>query len=74
MKKITITVKEEDYFDPQKITITINNPVRNNWLYDTYYDLNGYNDPCYYCGNNPKNNPNASGFCNCSLPSKNITY
>ena len=31
-------------------------------------------DPCYNCGNNPKNNPNASGNCCCSLPSKNITY
>lgn len=31
-------------------------------------------DPCYNCGNNPKNNPYASGFCNCSLPSRNITY
>ena len=33
-----------------------------------------YIDPCYNCGNNPKNNPYASGFCNCSLPSRNITY
>lgn len=33
-----------------------------------------YVDPCYNCGNNPKNNPSASGFCNCSLPSRNITY
>ena len=31
-------------------------------------------DPCYNCGNNPKNNPNASGNCCCSLPSRNITY
>ena len=28
----------------------------------------GYYDPCEHCMNNPKNNPNASGFCNCSLP------
>lgn len=24
---------------------------------------------CEHCSNNPKNNPNASGFCDCSLPS-----
>lgn len=28
-----------------------------------------YNDPCYRCPNNTKNNPFASGFCFCSLPS-----
>ena len=33
-----------------------------------------YIDPCLNCGNNPKNNPNASGNCCCSLPSNNITY
>ena len=27
-----------------------------------------YNDPCAGCSNSPKNNPNASGFCCCSLP------
>lgn len=26
------------------------------------------NDPCANCNNNPINNPNASGFCNCVLP------
>ena len=31
-------------------------------------------DPRYNSGNNPKNNSYASGFCNCSLPSRNITY
>ena len=31
-------------------------------------------DPCYNCGNNPKNNLTASGNCCCSLPSRNITY
>lgn len=25
-------------------------------------------DPCENCPNNPKNNPNASGICNCALP------
>lgn len=24
--------------------------------------------PCTNCSNNPQNNPNASGFCNCILP------
>lgn len=24
--------------------------------------------PCDKCPNNKKNNPNASGICNCSLP------
>ena len=33
-----------------------------------------YIDHCLNCRNNPKNNPNASGNCCCSLPSKNITY
>ena len=30
--------------------------------------FNGYYDPCANCNNNPKNNPNASGFCCCALP------
>ena len=25
-------------------------------------------DPCEWCMNNPKNNPNASGICSCALP------
>lgn len=25
-------------------------------------------DPCEFCQNNPKNNPNASGICSCALP------
>lgn len=35
------------------------------------------NDPCEFCNNNPKNNPYASGICNCALPyfvGKNIIY
>ena len=24
--------------------------------------------PCTNCKNNPKNNPHASGICNCALP------
>ena len=27
-----------------------------------------YHDPCAGCSNNPRNNPHASGMCNCSLP------
>ena len=42
-------------------------------LGEPYYQPEFF-DPCYNCSNNPKNNPYASGFCNCSLPSKNITY
>lgn len=33
-----------------------------------YVGLNDFYDPCANCNNNPKNNPNASGFCNCVLP------
>ena len=29
---------------------------------------NNYWDPCAGCSNNPANNPNASGVCNCVLP------
>ena len=25
-------------------------------------------DPCRFCNNNPRNNPFASGICNCALP------
>ena len=42
-------------------------------LGEPYYQPEFF-DPCYNCGNNPKNNSYDSGFCNCSLPSKNITY
>ena len=37
--------------------------------YDSY-NLMGrkYNNPCETCMNNPKNNPYASGVCNCALP------
>ena len=30
--------------------------------FDTY-------NPCEKCPNNPKNNPHATRFCNCALPS-----
>ena len=30
--------------------------------------LKSYSNPCEHCPNNPMNNPNASGFCNCVLP------
>lgn len=34
-----------------------------------------YNDPCANCPNNPRNNPFASGICNCVLPYMNqIVY
>ncbi len=35
--------------------------------YQGLFDKHEY-DPCAGCSNNPKNNPNASGFCNCVLP------
>ena len=65
MKKIIIIIEDDYLFDP------INLP---DWINNNYRNIDGYYDPCYNCGNNPKNNPHASGFCNCSLPSKNITY
>lgn len=36
----------------------------------TQTDLSGRQtyDPCAKCQNNPANNPNASGICNCVLP------
>ena len=38
-------------------------------------DVPNYNDPCAGCSNNPKNNPNTSGNCCCSLPYINrVTY
>ena len=42
-------------------------------LGEPYYQPEFF-DPCYNCGNNPKNNPYASGICYCSLPSRSITY
>lgn len=51
-------------FGTQEFTITFEEP---------YYQPKFF-DPCSNCINNPKNNPNASGNCCCSLPSRNITY
>lgn len=34
----------------------------------------GSNDPCARCNNNPKNNPHASGVCNCTLGLHTIYY
>ena len=62
MKKITILI--EDTFDPIDLP---------DWINNNYRNIDGYYDPCYNCRNNPKNNPYASGFCNCSLPN-NINY
>ena len=36
-------------------------------------DFPNYDDPCAGCSN-PKNNPNASGFCGCTLPYLRRTY
>lgn len=35
---------------------------------DAYLNPVENKDPCKNCPNNPKNNPNASGVCNCALP------
>lgn len=62
---ITITIIDFPLvFGTQEFTVTFDEP---------YYQPEFF-DPCYNCGNNPKNNPHASGNCCCSLPSKNITY
>lgn len=57
-------------YGKKKITIEID--------YSDYWKSNTItctNDPCENCTNNPKNNPNASGFCCCALPSmKNVVY
>lgn len=33
-----------------------------------FFNEQTYRNPCERCMNNPKNNPNASGMCNCALP------
>ena len=53
-KKVTITIEELDE--------TPDNWGQNNW------GTRQFNDPCANCPNNPANNPNASGICNCVLP------
>ena len=53
-----------------KINIEIQFPL----IFGEPYYQPEFFDPRYNSGNNPKNNSYASGFCNCSLPSKNITY
>lgn len=61
---IDVTIDFPLVFGTQEFTVTFDEP---------YYQPNFF-DPCANCGNNPKNNINASGNCCCSLPSKNITY
>ena len=48
----------------KKITIIVDDEdsFSGNILNNIYYN------PCENCMNNPKNNPNASGICCCSLP------
>ena len=60
--KISKYLEEESTkteFTPYKVSqfvpLSTQNPVQ------------GY-DPCATCGNNPKNNPHASGICCCALP------
>ena len=55
-KKIIITIEEEDN-DNSQLTP---------WTWDTWGSR--FIDPCANCPNNPMNNPNASGVCNCVLP------
>lgn len=57
VRKITIIEEETDEgFDSQKTW------AQNEFMGRQYYD------PCANCPNNPANNPNASGICNCVLP------
>ena len=53
MKKITITIEEDENTDVS---------------YPYWNGRQQYNDPCEHCSNNPKNNPYASGICCCALP------
>lgn len=54
-KKIVITIEEDDNGYSQGLNFTP-------------FPGRRYNDPCEFCNNNPKNNPNASGVCSCALP------
>lgn len=58
MKKIIITIEEEND-DAPRLPWNVTQPWDNSSKY--------YN-PCENCPNNPLNNPNATGFCNCALP------
>lgn len=42
--------------------------IEDDYGYDNNYIPSLSYNPCEYCINNPANNPNASGFCNCMLP------
>jgi hypothetical protein len=53
MKKITIIIEDDDKYKPLS-SLDFSYPQRDNY------------DPCEHC--NVRNNPNWSGFCNCSLP------
>lgn len=44
-----------------------------NFPYDSTQSFTSHSDPCENCPNNPKNNPHASGICNCVLPYMNNT-
>ena len=56
----------------------LNNNTSDNGVYFWNDELNssphgGFNYKCCQnCPNNPKNNPNASGICHCTLPSMEI--
>lgn len=57
-----------------KVTITFDIPDNqldycNNTRIISTDSFKNYHDPCVNCPNNPAVNPNASGICNCALPS-----
>lgn len=57
-------------YGKKKIIIETDNS--NYWRIST---ITTQGNPCEYCTNNPKNNPNASGICWCALPSmNNVVY
>lgn len=62
----------------EKKLIEINKLVEDNYFIELptikSEDFPNYDDPCAGCSNNPKNNPNASGFCGCTLPYLRRTY
>lgn len=51
-----------------KIVIDIPDEQQYQEPYSRFDNRDGYNNPCEYCMNNPKNNKFATGFCNCALP------
>ena len=66
MAKRKITIIEEEIDDKKLGNGTIDWTHHDTLTYDGF--KRGYYNPCENCSNNPANNPNASGVCNCVLP------